>query len=316
MISKVKLNNQAFTIIEFLMAVTVTFTLSSIVIGVLHIGFRRSLQAHCTKNTFTLWNTMKIYRTDNRGRYPSEYPTLSLLEMMGSSEAFPKNEYQLPNKTFTCVEYEPPIDEETGTVKVKGQGKVKKQGKQGQVYEEPEDVSADVYSNYMIMMRDLAPSNTSFLTCPYHDEGGMAVAITFNGRAFANEREPLTLDGDAKVEPLSVLSNGKFYFWDNGFIDLQGGPTIMYSGTYTDGDTLVINLKVEENSTGSLDISLPANSRLNLLSSVGLVIFESSKNNTFKFDADFEDTSGYKAIIVGDSGQIQKFGRNIVVSSQ
>jgi hypothetical protein len=305
MITKVKLNNRAFTIIEFLMALTVTFTISSLLISVLQIGFRRSLQAHCTKNTVTLWNTMKIYRTDNRGRYPSEYPALSLLEMMGSSDEFAKNEYELPNKTFTCVEYEPPIEEEI-QIKVPGQE-----------FEPPEDVSSDVYSNYLIMMRDLAPTDTPFVTCPYHDEGQMAVAITFKGRAFTSEREHLTFDGLEKVDPLTVLIKGNFDLWDNGFIKLQGGgPRVMYSGTYKDGDTMVINLRVEAGSIGSLDISLPANSRLNLLSSVGLVIFESNKNDTFNFDADFEATPSYKAIIVGDSSHIQKFGRNIVVSSQ
>jgi len=305
MITKVKLNNRAFTIIEFLMALTVTFTISSLLISVLQIGFRRSLQAHCTKNTVTLWNTMKIFRLDNRGKYPSEYPAFSLLEKMGSSEAFPENEYQLPNKTFTCVEYDPPVDD--GVQQGLGQG---------QSYTGPVDVSTDVYSNYLIMMRDLAPSNTPFITCPYHNEGEMGVAITFKGRAFANEREHLTFDGLETVDSLTVMSRGKFFLWDNGFIDLQTGPTIMYSGTYTDGDTRIINLKVEENSIGSLDISLPPNSRLNLLCSLGLVIFKSNESDTFIFDADFEDTSGYKAIIAGDADRIQKFGRNITVSSQ
>jgi len=177
-------------------------------------------------------------------------------------------------------------------------------------------VSDDVYSNFLIMMRDLAPTDTPFLTCPYHDEGEMAVTMTFKGRAFAAGRERLTFDEVENVDPLTVISNGKYHLWENGFINVQSGPTVMYTGSYTDGDTMVINLKVEEDSTGFLNVKLPANSRLNLLCSAGLVIFESSETDSFNFDADFDDTSGYKVVVVGSTDHIQKFGRDITVSSQ
>jgi len=126
MITKAKLNNRAFTMIEFLMAVTVTFTISSLVIGVLQIGFRRSLQAHCTKNTVTLWNTTKIFRTDNRGRYPSEYPAFSLvLRQWDQARISPRTNTSSPTRRLPASSTSHPLKRLRSRDKDKDRGKDK-----------------------------------------------------------------------------------------------------------------------------------------------------------------------------------------------
>ena len=272
-----------------MMAITVVFTLSSVVIAMLHVGYRKSLQAHCASNMRTLWTTTKAFRMDQR-RLPAEYPEVSFPELFSN--------YQLAPETFTCLEFQAETENEQEAIDEN----------------ESEGAAPDLYSSSYIQPRDELRTDIPFCSCPYHDERGRTVVMTSHGRIDSAETEPLTYRGE-EVDPRAVFNGRKVTLWDGGKVNLGRGLNFRLLSSYEGSDKVrCLTLKLLDNSDGGLSAKLPAFSRVIIVSPAGLAILDAPEAPG-KFDVDYELNSGtLRGTVLAHSGEATVSGRHMSIA--
>ena len=272
-----------------MMAITVVFTLSSVMIAMLHVGYRKSLQAHCASNMRTLWTTTKAFRMDER-RLPAEYPEISFPELFSS--------YQLAPETFTCLEFQAETEDEQEAAEI----------------DESEGAEPDIYSPSYIQPRDELRTDIPFCSCPYHDERGRTVVMTSHGRIESAETIPLIYRGEA-ADPRAVFNGKKLSLWDGGKVNLSRRLNFRLLSSYEGSDKVrCLTLKLLNSLEGGLSAKLPAFSRVIIVNPAGLAILDASEAPA-NFDVDFELNSGtLRGTVLAHSGKATVSGRHMSIA--